>query len=387
MKDFELSKNQIKVSENILDWFLSSKFQYTTLGGYAGTGKTTLLGYLSNYLHNEDKKLKIAFCSYTGKATRVLNRKLQDTKSLKNTDFIGTIHRLIYRALVDEKDNIIGWEKIPEEEFKYGLIVVDEASMVTEDIWRDLLSFERPILAVGDHGQLPPINSSFNLMAKPELTLEEIYRQEANNPIIMVSEIARKYGSIPFEEFSRTVKKMNKIDAETQDTISDLFDSFNDDTMVLCGYNKTRVNLNKTIRSLQFESQNPQVGDRVICLKNNRIMEIFNGMTGTILDIAREGTEELKYYEAEISLDFEDIPFWGKISIEQFNSIELVEKNLDDINYFDFGYALTVHKAQGSQAKRVVVFEERFPKMDDDTFRRWLYTAITRAEKELYIIG
>jgi len=387
MKDFELSKKQIKVSDHILDWFRLSKCQYTTLGGYAGTGKTTLLGYLSNSLHNEKKKLKIAFCSYTGKATRVLNKKLQDTKSLKSTDFIGTIHRLIYRAIVDEKDNIIGWEKIPEDEFKYDLIIVDEASMVTEEIWKDLLSFERPILAVGDHGQLPPVNSTFNLMASPEQTLEEIYRQEMNNPIIKVSEIVRKYGNIPFEEFSKTVKKLNKIEPETQDTITTLFDTFNDETMVLCGYNKTRVNLNKAIRSMRFESPIPQVGDRVICLKNNRIMEIFNGMTGTILDITREGIGELKYYDAEISLDYEDIPFWGKISIEQFNSIELLEKNLEDINYFDFGYALTVHKAQGSQAKRVVVFEERYPKMDDDTFRRWLYTAVTRAEKELYIIA
>ncbi len=387
MKDFELSKSQIKVSENILDWYKLSKSQYTTLGGYAGTGKTTLLGYLSNFLHNDDKKLKIAFCSYTGKATRVLNRRLRDTKSLQNTDFIGTIHRLIYRAILDDKDNIIGWEKIPEEEFKYDLIVVDEASMVTEDIWKDLLSFGRPILAVGDHGQLPPVNSSFNLMSNPDQTLEEIYRQELNNPIIKVSEIARKYGNIPFEEFSRSVKKLNKEESDTQDTIRDIFDSFNDDTMVLCGYNKTRINLNKAIRSLRFDTPNPQIGDRVICLKNNRLMEIFNGMTGTILDISREGNEELKYYEAEISLDFEDIPFWGKISIEQFNSIDLVEKTNGDINYFDFGYALTVHKAQGSQARRVVVFEERFPKMDDDTFRRWLYTAVTRAEEELYIIA
>lgn len=387
MKDFELSKSQIKVSENILDWYKLSKSQYTTLGGYAGTGKTTLLGYLSNFLHNDDKKLKIAFCSYTGKATRVLNRRLRDTKSLQNTDFIGTIHRLIYRAILDDKDNIIGWEKIPEEEFKYDLIVVDEASMVTEDIWKDLLSFGRPILAVGDHGQLPPVNSSFNLMSNPDQTLEEIYRQELNNPIIKVSEIARKYGNIPFEEFSRSVKKLNKEESDTQDTIRDIFDSFNDDTMVLCGYNKTRINLNKAIRSLRFDTPNPQIGDRVICLKNNRLMEIFNGMTGTILDISREGNEELKYYEAEISLDFEDIPFWGKISIEQFNSIDLVEKTNRDINYFDFGYALTVHKAQGSQARRVVVFEERFPKMDDDTFRRWLYTAVTRAEEELYIIA
>ncbi len=387
MSDLELSNTQLKITENILDWFKSSKYQYTTLGGYAGTGKTTLLGYLCNYLHKEDKKLKIAFCSYTGKATRVLNRKLVESKSINSSDFVGTIHRLIYRAITDDDDNIVGWEKIPEEDFKYDLIVVDEASMVTEDIWKDLLSFDAPILAVGDHGQLAPINSNFNLMEKPELKLEEIYRQEANNPIIKVSEIARKYGSIPFEEFSRSVKKLNKVDPDTQDTLRDIFDSYNDETMVLCGYNKTRINLNKAIRSLHFDTPNPQVGDRVICLKNNRIVDIFNGMTGTILDIARQGEDKLEYYDAEIALDYEDIPFWGKISIEQFNSPEIVDRKLEEVNYFDFGYALTVHKAQGSQAKRVVVFEERFPRMDDDTFRRWLYTAVTRAEEELYIIA
>jgi len=54
---------------------------------------------------------------------------------------------------------------------------------------------------------------------------------------------------------------------------------------------------------------------------------------------------------------------------------------------FDFGYALTVHKAQGSQAKKVILFEERFSKMDDTDWKRWLYTAITRAEEELLIFG
>ena len=54
---------------------------------------------------------------------------------------------------------------------------------------------------------------------------------------------------------------------------------------------------------------------------------------------------------------------------------------------FDFGYALTVHKAQGSQAKRVILFEERFSQMTDDEWRRWLYTAVTRAEEELFIFS
>jgi exodeoxyribonuclease-5 len=58
-----------------------------------------------------------------------------------------------------------------------------------------------------------------------------------------------------------------------------------------------------------------------------------------------------------------------------------------EIDLFDFGYALTVHKAQGSQAQKVVLFEERFSKMDDETWCRWLYTGVTRAGEELYIIG
>jgi len=387
MKTFELSKKQLSVAESILDWFKSSKHQYITLGGYAGTGKTTLLGYLSEYLFKERKDLKIAFCSYTGKASRVLYRKLMDVGFSNEDCYIGTIHRLIYRAVVDENDNIIDWEKISEDEFKYDLIIVDESSMVTEDIWKDLLSFNRPILAVGDHGQLPPVKGSFNLMEKPELTLEEIYRQEANNPIIKLSEIVRKYGSLPYEEYSKSVKKLRKEDMDTQELIGNMFESFNEDMMVLCGYNRTRINLNKGIRALHFDSPIPQVGDRVICLKNNRTAEIFNGMTGTILDITKENNGENSYYDTEISLDYEETPFWGKISIEQFNSTELKEKPVEDLNYFDFGYALTVHKAQGSQAKKVILFDERFPKMTDDDYRRWLYTAVTRAEEELYIVA
>lgn len=386
MSDLELSLQQKQAIDSILGWYKDPKLQFLTLGGYAGTGKTTLMGYLTNLLH-KDRKLRIAFCSFTGKASRVLNRKLLDVKALGAKDYIGTIHRLIYKAIVDDNDNVIGWEKLPLEDFKYDLIVVDEASMVTQDIWRDLLSFQVPILAVGDHGQLPPISGKFNLMESPNLKLEEIYRQEENNPIIKVSEIARKYGSIPYQEFSPVVKKLNKQDPDTQSDIGDMFESIDDNTMILCGYNRTRVNLNKSIRQMHFESPNPQVGDRVICLKNNRLEDIYNGMTGTILMIDREGNEEISYYDAEIDLDYEDMPFYGRISMEQFNATELMDKGVEGVNYFDFGYALTVHKAQGSQARRVILFEERFAKMDDDTFRKWLYTGVTRAEEELYIIG
>ncbi len=382
-----LSKQQKNVINSIIDWSNTVSKQYITLGGYAGTGKTTILGHISEILHKRNKNLKIAFCSYTGKASRVLERKLKENDSIYTSDYIGTIHRLIYRPVVDNKGNIIDWERIPNSEFRYTLIIIDEASMVTSDIWEDLLSYDVPILAVGDHGQLPPVNSEFNLMENPQLKLEEIYRQESSNPIIAISEMARKDGYIPFGQYGEDIAKLDKSDSNTGEILMDIFSSFDNNTMILCGYNKSRIDLNNKIRSLKFDSPLPQIGDRVICLKNNRDSNIYNGMTGSILYITKEKLKGFAYYESEIFLDYEDNPFQGMISIDQFNSPTLNDHRIQDMNYFDFGYALTVHKAQGSQAKKVVVFEERFPRTDDETFSRWLYTAVTRAEEKLYIIA
>jgi superfamily I DNA/RNA helicase len=82
----------------------------------------------------------------------------------------------------------------------------------------------------------------------------------------------------------------------------------------------------------------------------------------------------------------------GDIAIKQFTSETPLNFKNDrkatlGFDLFDFGYALTVHKAQGSQARKVILFEERFPKMTDDDWRRWLYTGITRAEEELVLFG
>ena len=387
--DFELSVKQKNIIKDILDWYKEKKIPYLTLGGYAGTGKTTILGYLNEKLHKDYKGISIAYCSYTGKASQVLRKKLQETGSLKRSDYVGTIHRLIYKPILDEDDNIIGWEKISVDDFEYDLIIIDEASMVSSDIWQDLLSFEKPILAVGDHGQLPPVEGKFNLMLKPMLRLEEIYRQEKDNPIVVISEMARKYGEIPKMEYGRYVKKFSREDEDVMEFLTDQLSSYNENMMVLVGYNHTRNKINDGIRQLlEFESPQPQIEDRVICLRNNAELGIFNGMIGTIQSIEKVSVADmLEYYQADILFDGEDEVFHLPISIEQFRQRETLRNVSRDINLFDFGYALTVHKAQGSQAEKVILFEERFSKMDDDMWRRWLYTGVTRAVSELYIIG
>ncbi len=359
------------------------------MGGYAGTGKTTLIGILRQKLHKENKNLHVAFCAYTGKASRVLRNKLIEARALFPNDSVGTIHSLIYSPIEDETTKeITGWKK--KEAIETNLIIVDEASMVDLFIWQDLLSYGIPIIAVGDHGQLPPIRENFNLMATPDLKLEEIHRQAKENPIISLSIMARENGKIPVGSFGSKIKKMSYVEPESQDKVDELLKAYNEETLILCGYNKTRIKLNNFIRSsLGFEDKEPRSGDRVICLRNNHAKGIFNGMLGTIFDIKSKDEE---FYKAQIVMDGEDDIYQGLIFKSQFGAPEPINFTkerfrLRDHDIFDFGYALTVHKAQGSQAKRVVLFEERFSKMDDEAWRRWLYTGVTRAEEELFIFG
>lgn len=364
------------------------RWPFITVGGYAGTGKTTLLGYLRKELNKRNKKFKTAFCSFTGKATRVLKNKLLESNSMYDQDSISTIHGLIYSPIENEKLEIVGWER--KGSVEADLIIVDEASMIDKDIWDDLVSYGIPIVAVGDHGQLPPINGNFNLMKEPVLKLEEIHRQAKDNPIIKISVLARDRGVIPAIDFGNGVRKIRRAAVDASEIIEEELRDSKKDRLIICGYNRTRVDLNRFIRqALGFESEEPKIGDRVICLRNNHTAQVFNGMLGTILNIrGKDGN----WFEAEIEMDNESKIYKGLVSREQFNNqggMNFSSKRwkVTGGDLFDFGYALTVHKAQGSQAKRVLLFEERFGRDDEEMWRRWLYTAVTRAEKELIIIG
>jgi exodeoxyribonuclease-5 len=390
-KKIELSEDQQLALDQILAWYKDEKrVPYITLGGYAGTGKTTLISIFRKRLNEEKKGLKVAFVSYTGKATRVLQTKIDDNNSSFLKDTVSTIHSLIYSPQVNDEEEITGWKL--KEELEADLIIIDEASMVDQKIWNDLLSYEVPIIAVGDHGQLPPINGNFNLMANPRIKIEKIHRQAEGNPIIHIATIARENGAVPIGKHSDTVMKFARSDYESSEIMMDHLRAYNPNTLILCGYNNTRIKLNNFIRNaLEIFEQHPQQGDRVICLRNNHVKQIANGMLGTIEKIEDPG-EKHNYYKAEIKMDGVKELYKGNIFKAQFNnpqSLNFTDQRrlLGDTDLFDYGYALTVHKAQGSQAKKVILFEERFKNTDDEMWKRWLYTGITRAEEELYMLG
>lgn len=384
----KLSKDQKTALLHILEWYKKDKesMQYVTLGGYAGTGKTTLIAILRRELDRIDPGLKVGFVSFTGKAARVLQAKIKQERVLYRQDTVSTIHALIYTPMLNDREEIVGWKQ--KDTIDRKLIIIDEASMVDSVIWDHLVSYHVPMVVVGDHGQLPPIRGNFNLMHAPQLVLTQIHRQARNNPIIGLSIQAREHGSIREGRYADTVVKYSPDDQETQEVMQEMLNNYTEDMLILCGYNKTRKRLNAYIRqALGFDSLEPVAGDRVICLRNNHKAQIYNGMCGTIINIVRKNDS---VYEARVAIDGEDDTYFGCMSVEQFDAdttLNFTERRslFHGIDLFDFGYALTVHKAQGSQAKRVMLFEERFAKMTEDEWRRWLYTAVTRAEEELYI--
>jgi exodeoxyribonuclease-5 len=114
------------------------------LFGYAGTGKTTLARHIADGVDGEVK-----FAAFTGKAALVMRN--------KGCDNASTIHSLIYRARESgvEQPSFELWDDAPASKAK--LIVIDECSMVDAELGRDLMSFDCPLLVLGDPAQLPPI--------------------------------------------------------------------------------------------------------------------------------------------------------------------------------------------------------------------------------------
>lgn len=384
-----LSPDQAAALQEIGKWLKKQNSQYITLGGYAGTGKTTLLALLRQALLKARPGWRVAFAAYTGKAALVLKTRLKQDGTLQPNDTVSTLHSLMYLRK-ERRDGGVYWQR--REELNCDLLIIDEASMVNEEIWDDAKSFGKPILAVGDHGQLPPINSNFNLMADPQLRLERIWRQAADSPIIMLATLARTQGVIPIGDYSSEVRKLERANPETGDVVEEILASHNRDTMVLCGYNNTRLRLNAQTRSLKgFESPSPKINDVIVCLRNNHDTGLANGQLGVIEAVtgADNDPDKLWWY---IVANFDGLRFEGYAPREQFNAPTTLshppKRDEDEtVGLFDFGYGLTVHKAQGSQAQRVLVFEERFAQMSEQDWRRWLYTAITRAEQQLFIVG
>lgn len=407
----QLTKQQNQLLTSLLSKLNDSLFGphrpiIATVGGYAGTGKTTLIGELRREILRLKPRSSVAFVTFTGKASSVLKNKLELSGALYNTnDYCGTIHGLIYSPICkwDKQLNahmIIGWTLKDIDSLNYyDLIIIDEASMVSREIWNDLLSFERSIIAFGDHGQLPPIgDNNFNLMRKPHFILTEIHRQSLNSPIIKLSQIVRNEGYIPSGFQSNEVFKLSWRNPKCQRIWNEKVNFIENELVILCGFNTTRTNLNKMIREkLSYKEFAPYPNEKIVCLNNNHEIKIMNGQIGKVIWVMVD--EDSYRITVEIDNDiyecFVSKRCFGQATYTIYDKSKksrklyenAIEQGFSRVDFFDYGYVISVHKSQGSEWDKVILFEQRTQKWDDDYYMKWLYTAITRSRRKLFVIS
>ena len=395
-REWNPSDDQQQAYEALHRW-VDNPSPLITLGGYAGTGKTTLLGAWAREVTQD---YNVAFCTFTGKASTVLAKSLEAAGVAVHHFYVGTIHRMMYRPQTDSSGNIIGWFKKPV--LDYDLIVVDEASMVPTKLRDDLMAYGIPMLAVGDHGQLPPVGEDAGLMRRPDLRLEKVHRQAMDNPIVALSVHVRRGGDIrPFIRAREDVRLvLGEGIGDLKALMADWYQkpSDADDTMALCYSNRGRVGLNAMIRKQLGFGGPPRVEDRVICVKNAYFDDflVANGYRGYLGRVQKYGED---HWMGQVVFPGENVAIENaRMNRHQFDRPKTF-RDKEAITggpyyswgqvglLFDFGYALTVHKAQGSQARRVLVTVERpDPDPEDDDYIRWLYTAVTRSAEELVLV-
>ncbi|MFD2237323.1 ATP-dependent DNA helicase [Aureimonas populi] len=373
----KLSPQQDEALTRVSDWLKRADQPVFRLFGFAGTGKTTLARHFAEGIDGQ-----VQFAAFTGKAAQVLRSK--GAKSAK------TIHSLIYRPRGEEtvSDESTGTARISpafslnrqSPVAKAKLIVVDECSMVDEALGRDLMSFGTPILVLGDPGQLPPVSGGgFFTEAEPDYLLTEIHRQARDNPILEMALAVREGRDLERGDYG-TAKVISKREVDRDEVLAA--------DQVLVGTNRTRRLYNGRLRELKgFAGPLPLSGDKLVCLRNDPAKGLLNGSLWQVMTSSPEtvkpgvnlivkpddddidrGAAKIKLLKAAFEDPLADIPWATK-------------KRFDD---FDFGYALTVHKAQGSQWNNVMLFDESWAFRD--TRERWLYTAITRAAERLTIV-
>lgn len=396
------SPDQERALKRIDEWIKAGDSPRFSLGGYAGTGKTTLARHIAEN-HGGD----VRFAAFTGKAASVLRA--------KGCPGATTIHKLIYQAKGDSNQSVVEqlqglitaeaekkdpdkaalqtWKndlrkaledsdamfsrKEEAEISEADLVIIDESSMVDRRMGKDLESFGTPILYLGDPGQLLPVKGKSHLGANDyDFVLEQIHRQAEGSAIIWLATQVRMGRGIEFGSHGDgLVKLLPKSSWDMQEVV--------DAGQVLTGTNTARHRITRSMRKfIGFEQMYPLANDKLVIRKNDHEKEILNGVTCRAIQegILRNGLLRL------------DIEYDGHVLHEQLCCPGYFQENYEDrtsfrkgdgLTHVDYGYCITGHKAQGSQWNHVVIADDKMRVGDREARKRWLYTTITRAEERL----
>lgn len=376
----EAQKNAINIA---FDHYGEGK--NTVIAGYAGTGKSTLVKFLIKKIvdYYGLKDSDITYAAFTGKASQVLTNK--GCPAL-------TLHKLMYDCHTDRYGDIVFELK---ENLPYKLIIVDECSMPPSDMVHDLEEFGIPIVYLGDPGQLPPIQKDFDnhLLDHPDVFLTEVLRQALDSPIIRLSMKIRNGESIDDFNFEEA-KVIRKKDLPLEE--------LRNADMILVGTNNMRKTMNKAMRSLLGKKGLIDNDEKIICTNNywehtGIEKSLTNGTVGILKNHMSNYVSMPKLPKvAVIQGDFisetglkKYVKLDQKFLESEESSLTIAQKmkakgKSDLPKEFTYAYAITGHKAQGSEWDNVIVFEENFPTGEEH--KKWLYTCVTRAKKKVILV-
>lgn len=399
----QLSGEQQRALAAIEKWHASRSRPWFYLAGHAGAGKSTLALEAATRIGGAVK-----FGAFTGMAARVMRAK----------GCVGatTLHQLMYQPLSKDSGKLEKMvAELAEEESREdpnpatvadlgrkiaaerellrspsfslrenvelrdaNLVIVDEVSMVSERLALDLLSFEVPVLVLGDPGQLPPVKGTgFFSCKSPDYTLEEIHRQAAGSPIIQLATAIRSGESLVPREWGPGCRVIER-GVLTLPALVENFDQ------IICGTNAKRAALNSRIRSdyLGREGLLPLRGDRVVCRKNNHERGLLNGSQGIVQDAEVIDDDQMWLGVTEDTGTFHEVICWRHLF--EGREKELPHFAWSEAELFDHAYVITGHRSQGSQWSRVCVIDQGHVFRQDAD--KWRYTCATRAEDELTVI-
>lgn len=410
------SRQQQQAIVAVGKWIKEKSGPWFYLAGYAGTGKSTLAKHLAEGVDG------VEFAAFTGKAALVMQR--------KGCEGASTIHSLIYHPREKSRERLRELEKqyhglqtlsrasfgglksqqmidleadIAAEKKNLNrpafvlnedstlrdadLLIIDECSMVGQSMAEDLLYFEVPILVLGDPAQLPPVGEpGYFTKEKPDILLTDIHRQARDNPIIAMATAVREGHGLEYGTYGDSLvitpaeyRERPEIDPTK--------------TQVIVGKNKTRWRANLKIRKNHINGLLSIVedGEKVVCLKNNHDLGILNGSLWAVQDCTYldSGVIEMVLSdEDDINnvMQVESTPFYfERTHAPDPKAVPEPDYwELRQLEAFDYGYALTCHKSQGSQWPDVVVIDEAWGSVQEK--RRWAYTAITRASERVTVV-
>lgn len=454
---FKPTKNQQKVIGELTDFtFSTSPKSAFVLKGYAGTGKTSIIGALVKTL--PDFNFSSVLLAPTGRAAKVLS------------NYSGkpafTIHKMIYQL----KSGGDGYTRfvLRENKFENTLFLVDEASMIgdgsgltnagwgeSKTLLDDLLGYvfagkNCKLILIGDTAQLPPVGSDLSPALDEDFMyksyflnlsffeLNEVVRQKKTSGILKLAtslrnKIQEENYQLPLLQVKESGVDVKIITGlELEDELNSAYGEYGEEnTMVICRSNKRANLFNLQIRSrIKWLEDEIASGDFMMVVKNNYfwlddsskagfiangdIVEIlkirgeeaqygfrFATVTVRMLDYPDENDLEVKILLESILSDSPSLPsarfreLYDAISEEysyepnRKKRNELIRKN----PYYQalqvkFANAVTCHKSQGGQWD-VVFVEQGYltEEMINMEYLRWLYTAVTRAKKILYLVN